>query len=136
VSSTRSALAAAAFAALAVGVQSAGADTAVFRDSLRPGGAPRTEEQKVADGRACGASADNKFQDLPAFTRCMQAHGWVVDHMVKDPKPTWIDPDTGLECHQAGGWDVCKPPHGTVTYTNKHGVPCKRTGAVSVCTNF
>jgi hypothetical protein len=123
-------------ASLTVIAGAANADGAFFKDTLRPGGADRSLQQKYADGRACGLAADNTFHDTPAFRQCMQARGWVVDHMTTDPAPTWIDPDTGMECHKSGAWDVCRPPHGTVQYTNKHGVPCTRTGAVSVCKNF
>ncbi len=133
---TRISLAVAALATLLLGVEAAGADTQVFKDVLRPNGAARSQDQKIADGRACGLSADNTFTDAPAFQQCMRGRGWVVDHVIPDPKPTWIDPQTGLECHQAGIGDVCVPPHGTVTYTNRHGVPCKRTGAVAICTNL
>jgi hypothetical protein len=133
---TRISLAVAALATLLLGVQAAGADTQVFKDVLRPNGAARSQDQKIADGRACGLSADNTFTDAVAFQACMRQRGWVVDHVVPDPKPTWIDPQTGLECHQAGIGDVCVPPHGTVTYTNRHGIPCKRTGAVAICTNL
>lgn len=127
---------AAALASLVVGVQGAGADTQVFKDALRPNGVERSQDQKFADGRACGLSADKTFTDASAFQACMRQRGWVLDRVVKDPKPTWIDPQTGMECHNSGLSDVCVPPHGTVTYTNKHGYPCKRTGAVSVCTNL
>ena len=118
------------------GAQGDGADTVVFKDILRPDGAPRDEAQKLADGRACGASADNTYTDAAAFETCMRTCGWAPDHVVKPAKPTWIDPDTGLECHRAGIADICEPPRGTVTYTNKHGYPCRRTGLVAVCTNL
>jgi len=129
-------LLAAALATLFVGAQAASADTQVFKDALRPDGIARSQDLKFADGRACGASADNTFTDAPTFQQCMRGRGWVVDHIVPDPKPTWIDPQTGLECHQSGIADVCVPPHGTVTYTNRHGYPCKRTGAVAICSNL
>jgi uncharacterized Fe-S cluster protein YjdI len=129
-------LAAAALAALVLGAQAASADTQIFKDVLRPDGVARSQEQKFADGQACGATADNTFTDVAAFQTCMRGRGWVVDHIVPDPKPTWIDPDTGLECHRSGIADICVTPHGTVTYTNKHGIPCKRPGTVAICTNL
>jgi hypothetical protein len=130
----RLSLAAAAFASLVVGAASA--DTQVFKDVLHPNGGARGQAQKFDDGRLCGAAPDNTFTDAPAFQHCMRGRGWVVDQVAPDPKPTWIDPQTGLECHQWASADVCVPPHGTVTYTNRRGVPCKRTGAVAVCTNL
>ena len=129
-------LASAASAVLVLGAQVANADTQIFKDVLRPNGVARSQDQKFADGRACGAAADDTFTDATAFQSCMRGRGWVVDHIVPDPKPTWIDPDTGLECHNTGFATVCETPHGTVTYTNRHGIPCKRTGAVAVCTNL
>lgn len=95
----------------------------------------RSQDQKIADGRACGLSADDTFTDAPAFEACMRLRGWAPD-VPKPDKPTWIDPDTGIECHSAGIAAVCVPPHGTVTYTNKHGYPCRRTGLVAVCSNL
>jgi hypothetical protein len=118
------------------GVQAASADTQVFRDILRPNGVERSQAQKFADGRSCGLSANNTFTNARAFQKCMRARGWVLDHIVPDAPPTWIDPDTGLECHSAGIAAVCDPPQGTTTYVNRHGYPCRRTGLVAICTNL
>ena len=118
------------------GVQAASADMEGFRDILRPHGVERSLAQKFADGRRCGSTANNTFTNAAAFQKCMRARGWALDHAVPDAPPSapsWIDPDTGMECHSAGIAAICVPPQGTVTYTNKHGYPCKRTGIVSVC---
>ena len=128
-------------AALLLGSGTAAADSELFHDALRPNGVARSHAQKLADGRACGLKADNTFTDGAAFEACMQARGWSHDPVVRSaaPRPareTWIDPDTGLECHSAGIGQVCVPPHGTVTYTNRYGLPCRRTGLVAVCSNL
>ncbi len=134
------ALAAALGAPLIFGVQAANADTQIFRDVLRPHGVARSQAQKFADGRACGLTAENTFRNAAAFRRCMRARGWVLDHVVEDtpstaPTPaTYIDPETGMECHDVGIAAVCDPPSGTVYYYNKHGRPCRRTGLVAICT--
>jgi len=42
-----------------------------------------------------------------------------------------------MSCQDAGGGSVCVPPQGTVHYYDPdQGLPCTRTGAVSVCSNF
>ena len=123
-------------AAVVFGGRPANADTQVFKDMLHLRGVERSQAQKFADGRACGASANNTFTNAPAFQKCMRARGWALDRIVSDDPPTWIDPDTGLECHSAGIVAVCDPPSGTTTYVNKHGYPCRRSGVVSVWTNL
>jgi hypothetical protein len=52
------------------------------------------------------------------------------------PGDTFIDPDTGMSCHNTGFASICQSPQGTVHYTNKHGLNCTRTGFASICTNF
>jgi hypothetical protein len=145
---------AAAAVALLLGAGSAAADSETFNDLLRPNGVARSQAQKLADGRACGLAADNTFTNAPAFEACMRTRGWAPDHPAGSrndktnagapdrtadanaARSTWIDPDNGLECHSVGIGSVCVPPHGTVTYTNRHGYPCRRTGLVAVCTNL
>ena len=60
------------------------AETDVYRDVLRPNGVERGQQQKMADGRACGAAADTSVSNLPKFEKCMRAHGWVFDHSTPD----------------------------------------------------
>ena len=64
----------------------------------------------------------------------MRARGWGLDRVVPDPAPTYIDLETGMECHNAGIAAICDPPSGTVYYYNKHGRPCRRSGLVAICT--
>ncbi|MGD0848911.1 hypothetical protein [Bradyrhizobium sp.] len=114
----------------------ASAQTDVFRDTLRPGGHDRSMAAKIADGRKCGLSRQNTFTDSAAFQACMQSRGWVLDHVIADRSARFIDPDTGMSCYDQGGASICEPPQGTVKYTDKHGLSCTRTGAMSVCSNF
>jgi hypothetical protein len=80
----------------------------------------------------------------PAFKDCMRAHNeqWVSTRLVQDPpsKQTaddgFIDPDTGMVCHNAGIGAICVPPNGTVRYTNDEGLNCTRTGLVAFCSSF
>ena len=123
-------------AILILGADAARADTQIFRDILNPNGHTRSQSQKFADGRACGASANHTFTNAAAFQTCMRRRGWALDHIVDAPPPTWIDPDNGMECHDVGIAAVCDPPNGTVYYVNKHGYPCKRTGLVAICGNL
>src|ERR1700722_18767660 len=123
-------------------IGAASAETDVFRDALRPDGHDRSMAAKIADGRKCGLTRQNTYTDRAGFEVCMQASGWVLDHVVQD-KPVvqdksarFIDSDTGLSCYNQGGASICEPPQGTVKYTDKHGLSCTRTGAVSVCSNM
>ena len=60
------------------------AETEIFKDVLRPNGVERSQAQKFADGRACGSTANDTFTNVPAFEKCMRAHGWVVDQVKAD----------------------------------------------------
>jgi hypothetical protein len=73
---------------------------------------------------------------------------WVYSRPIKEqpskrvssaiPKGHFIDPDTGLICYNSGGASICESPPAdmTIRYTNKHGLGCTRTGAMSICTNL
>jgi hypothetical protein len=116
-------------------LSAASAETDIFRDTLRPGGHDRGMAAKFADGRKCGLTRQNTFTDRAAFQACMQARGWVLDHVIEDRSARFIDPETGLSCYNQGA-SICEPPQGTVKYTDKHGLSCTRTGAMSVCSNL
>lgn len=60
------------------GLQAASAETEVFKDVLRPHGVARGLAQKDADSRACGGDSGGRFDNVPAFERCMRQHGWAV----------------------------------------------------------
>jgi hypothetical protein len=76
-------------------LQAAQAETHIFKDALRPGGVERSAAQKDADGRACGLRADGTFTNVPAFEKCMRAHGWVLAGVKADASDedglTWDD---------------------------------------------
>jgi len=63
------------------------ADTAVFRDVLKPNGHARSRAEKLADGATCGMSPKHGISVImPVFNKCMAAKGWVFDHFQPDPK--------------------------------------------------
>ena len=69
------------------------------------------------------------------YKRCMLKQGWKYQSTAREK--TFIDPDSGMSCHDEGGMSVCVPPQGTVRYFDPdQGLPCTRTGIVSVCSNF
>lgn len=83
----RTAAATAIFAALTFNAAHAN-DIAYFRDVLKPNGHARNAAAKLADGLACGASADHTIHTIiPVFQKCMSARGWVLDHYAPDGSP-------------------------------------------------
>jgi hypothetical protein len=69
-------------------------ETMVFRDVLRPHGIERGSSEKLADAKACGATADRTFDNVPSYVKCMKTHGWVVDHIeseASDPPGIYYD---------------------------------------------
>jgi hypothetical protein len=57
---------------------------------------------------ACEAQVGRNLNGVstsPQFKRCMARHGWRYAYTRREP--TWIDPDTGLRCHNAGIATVC-----------------------------
>jgi hypothetical protein len=71
-------------------VVSAQADAWTFKDVSRPHGSARDMAAKRADFRACGSPDGHSIDtaDEPAFRACMRAHGWVLDHIVRDTAHT------------------------------------------------
>jgi len=39
------------------------------------------------------------------YKRCMARHGWRYAYTQREP--TWIDPETGLRCHNTGFATIC-----------------------------
>jgi hypothetical protein len=75
-------------------------------------GHPRYDDEFHADERAC------KKHKSPDVEQCLKDSGWEriytkhgpVAHRAPSqpqPEPTWIDPDTGLTCHNTGIATVC-----------------------------
>lgn len=112
-----------------------------YRDTIRPNGQPRSDAVYNSALDFCYAQTglSRNEEDTPAFKSCMNDRGyrWLSTTLVPDPPSEqdnrFIDPDTGLSCYNAGFASICEPPQGTVHYTNKHGLNCTRTGAVSFC---
>jgi hypothetical protein len=127
-----------------------------YHDTIRPNGHPRSDKIYNAALDYCyrqtGLSRNDA--DTAAFKACMKTRGyrWLSTKLVQDaqsvaPRKTsprntaqddggFIDPDTGMVCHNTGFASICDPPQGTVHYTNPHGLNCTRTGIVAVCTSF
>jgi hypothetical protein len=86
-----------------------------------------------------------------AYRNCMIGNGWRYTSLSRsrvadDPNFSanvklapghFIDHDNGMDCQHAAGAEVCDPPNGTVHYFDPdQNLPCTRTGASSVCSNF
>jgi hypothetical protein len=119
-----------------------------FHDTLQPAGHHRSEGRQrllLHPDRHIARGAPTQ-----AYKDCMNAQGfrWMATKLLKDPPAKqaasgipaghFIDSDTGMLCQDSGGAAICVPPpdNMTVRYTNKHGLGCKRTGAVSVCSSL
>jgi hypothetical protein len=98
------------------------AETDYYRDARMPNGHARSVAAKRADFRACGGvNGKVSKEDFPRANACMEAHGWVVDHVVYDradrrapaqQQKTWQrtdDDGTLLTCHAMFGdfGEVC-----------------------------
>ena len=114
----------------------------------------QVDAQLQADTATCDATVG--VQDaipLARYRACMLQHRWKYRSSTRskvrapaDPyysanvklKPGhFIDHDTGLDCQSMGGAWVCEAPTGTVHYFDpKEGLPCTRTGALSICSNI
>jgi hypothetical protein len=127
-----------------------------YHDNIRPNGHPRSDSIYNAALDACYSQTGlaREAKDTQAFKDCMATHDyrWVSTKLVQDPpskrvtrqaasaipKGHFIDPDNGLLCQHAGWVSICESPPAdmTIHYTNKHGLNCTRTGAMSICSNL
>jgi hypothetical protein len=123
-----------------------------FHDTQRPAGHHRSLAVAKAASASCFTQTGTSPEVAPtqAYKDCMNAQGFrlLSSKLVKDPPAKqaasgippghFIDSDTGMLCQDSGGAAICVPPpdNMTVRYTNKHGLGCRRTGAVSVCSNL
>ena len=80
---------------------SAQADTVTYHNILKQ---PRNDDQLHEDGYSCDAQVGPDRNGVPtsaAYRQCMLSHGWRYQSVKREPAPqTWIDPDTGLTCHE------------------------------------
>jgi hypothetical protein len=123
-----------------------------WHDNIRPHGHPRSQSIADAAVNYCYAQTGLSREDdiTQAFKDCMatRSYTWVSTRLVqnlatKNPasqlaKGEFIDPDTGLVCHNTGFASLCESPPAdmTIHYTNKYGLNCTRTGAMSICSNL
>ena len=88
------------------GVVAAQADTDHWVSTLKQ---PRPDANTAAqiDAGTCSQTAGpdlNGRPTSPAFKHCMAARGWRLGYTERTkPEKTWIDPDTGLTCHDILG---------------------------------
>jgi hypothetical protein len=92
-------------AALVLGAGlSAHADNTVYINILKH---PRGDAELQADGRYCDLRVGpdrNGVPTLAAYKRCMLSRGWRYSYRTRTPREhTWIDPETGLRCHDILG---------------------------------
>jgi hypothetical protein len=123
-----------------------------WHDNIRPNGLPRSQAISDAAVNFCydQTGLDRTVRVTQAFKDCMTTRGytWVSTRLVQNPpakspasrlaKGEFIDPDTGLVCHNTGFASICESPPAdmTIRYTNRHGLNCTRTGAMSICSNL
>ena len=103
------------------------------------GKGPWNDAQLQAAAQVCDQHygvVENGAVTSANYRRCMLKQGWKYGSTAREREQTYIDPDTGMSCRSVGGAAICVPPQGTVKYTNKHGLSCTRTGAMSVCSNL
>ena len=67
----------------------------------------RNNDQLHQDGYYCDAQVGPDKNGVPtpaAYKQCMLSRGWRYQSVKREPAPqTWIDPDTGLTCHDILG---------------------------------
>jgi hypothetical protein len=114
------------------------------------------DNQLRVDTANCdGAIGMQRAAPAQAYGACMRQQGWAYRFVTRtrvqaapsrDPsfsasvKPApghFIDHSNGMDCQNIGGADVCDPPDGTVHYFDPdQGLPCTRTGLMSICSNM
>jgi hypothetical protein len=117
------------------GVAGAHADTSTYVWQRKD---PWNDTQLQAAAQVCdqqyGVVQNGAITSAP-YKRCMLKQGWRYQSTAREK--TYIDPDSGMSCHNEGGAAICVPPQGTVRYFDPdQGLPCTRTGIMSVCSNL
>jgi hypothetical protein len=87
------------------GACAAQADTNVWTNTTKHA---RSDAQTRADAAACQRIVGPDLNGVPtsrAMKRCMARRGWRFEYTRREY--TWIDPDTGLRCHNADIACVC-----------------------------
>jgi hypothetical protein len=79
---------------------SAHADNVTYNNILKQ---PRGDDQLHEDGYYCDSLVGPDRNGVPtsaAYKKCMLSRGWRYQFTKREAAPkTWIDPDTGLTCH-------------------------------------
>jgi len=103
-------------------------------DDMRPYGRERGNAELQEDSLRCNPS---RAPLTASVKKCMLRLGWRFAFSLYRPQPaqppTYIDPQTGMECHNTGFVAICDPPHGTVYYHNEEGLSCRRSGLMEIC---
>lgn len=124
-----------------------------FHDDLGTKAHPRGHAAVESASDACydQVGLPQNADATPAYKACMKTKGYtfISSRVVSDPsdksaaprklaKGQFIDPDTGLLCHNTGIASICESPPAdmTVRYTDEDGLSCKRSGAVAICSSF
>jgi len=85
---------------------SAHADNSVYRNVLKQ---PRGDTELNVDGQYCDqllGPVKNGMSTSPQYKKCMLSRGWRYQYTTRErkaPEHTWIDPETGLTCHEILG---------------------------------
>lgn len=110
-------------------------------------------EDTVACDNAVGVQQGKPSAD---YRSCMLQRGWKYSFLSRTRVQTlrapadpyfssnvklapghFIDHDSGMDCQNVGGAEVCDAPQGTVHYFDPdQDLPCTRTGLMSICTNM
>jgi hypothetical protein len=113
------------------GALGAAAETDVYKDVRMPNGHARSMAAKRADMRACGAVngmvSDKDFLKADA---CMQAHGWVIDHVEHGRTPSIAQRRPAASGVQEKTWQKIDDDGVLVNCKSILG------GFGSICTNF
>jgi hypothetical protein len=80
------------------------ADNTVYKNLLKQ---PRNDDALHADGYYCDWQVGRDRNGVPtsaAYKKCMLSRGWRYQSTTRTPpEKTWIDPETGLTCHEILG---------------------------------
>jgi hypothetical protein len=83
---------------------SAHADNSVYDNTLKKA---RGDAELQVDGQYCDQRVGvvrNGMATSPAYKKCMLSRGWRYRYTTRTPpEKTWIDPETGLTCHDILG---------------------------------
>ena len=78
------------------GAGGAMAETDIFKDVRMPHGHARSQAAKMADVGACGArNGEVSNAKFPAVVACMNARGWRIARIERDPPAAAAQPDDG-----------------------------------------